>query len=588
MKRPSCRPLLCAALLVLPALARADWPHNGRIASPYGDQELLSACPNDSGGALLAWDASGGTVFQDIAADGAYANGWPSSGISVPPLWFNSGHYAVNLLGMTPDHAGGAYFALFAGDSCLAECGGDPGTIHAQRVAGPNRLATGWSSDGVRAFDTRVASPGPPVSMTTTSGHGVQMATLTDGSILVQSVDETGNVLWGDTGIELAQPRPATARPVAVGDGEGGMIVFWAGAAHSGDVTRVYGQHVSAEGKLLWGASGMPVTPSLTNNQFLNAVSDGSRGAIVTWSDGEQLFATRVTPGRSQPWGAVVLASRSSARPDFTTASDDRGGVLVAWIASSHPGERTVHAQHLSHGGKLAWGVDGAIASAALVVDGFPAIVSDGRDGAYIAWADGRDAIDLAAQHVLAQGAVDPAWPATGLPVSGRQIRDNGLGIERSFVEQTTFVAGPAGQPILAWQASRSEHGNPVFFDFDYAMRIGPDGPAATPILPVASRAQAIERAATTPAATALSIRLIRSASAASPLQVAITLPASSPAQLDVLDVSGRRVLSRRFELQAGEHEVALFDRGHAPSGVCFARLTQGGSVAMRRIVVVR
>ncbi len=47
----------------------------------------------------------------------------------------------------------------------------------------------------------------------------------------------------------------------------------------------------------------------------------------------------------------------------------------------------------------------------------FPVIVSDGVGGAIVAWQDGRSqtsGVDIYAQHVLASGAVDLAWPANG------------------------------------------------------------------------------------------------------------------------------------------------------------------------------
>ncbi|MBI1799059.1 MAG: hypothetical protein HYR73_05180, partial [Candidatus Eisenbacteria bacterium] len=45
-----------------------------------------------------------------------------------------------------------------------------------------------------------------------------------------------------------------------------------------------------------------------------------------------------------------------------------------------------------------------------------PTIVSDGTGGAIVTWYDyrSRTGSDIYAQHVLASGAVDPAWPADG------------------------------------------------------------------------------------------------------------------------------------------------------------------------------
>jgi hypothetical protein len=65
-------------------------------------------------------------------------------------------------------------------------------------------------------------------------------------------------------------------------------------------------------------------------------------------------------------------------------------------------------------------------------------------------------------------------------------------------------------------------------------------------------------------------------------------LPNNEPAQLDVIDVSGRRLESREIgSLGAGAHAVPLFEsRTHMRAGVYFIRLTQAGQMRTRRIAV--
>lgn len=62
------------------------------------------------------------------------------------------------------------------------------------------------------------------------------------------------------------------------------------------------------------------------------------------------------------------------------------------------------------------WQVDGGPVCTAANVQTNPKIVSDGAWGAIIAWQDlrGGVAYDIYAQHILASGAADPAWPANG------------------------------------------------------------------------------------------------------------------------------------------------------------------------------
>src|SRR5438093_1552083 len=65
-----------------------------------------------------------------------------------------------------------------------------------------------------------------------------------------------------------------------------------------------------------------------------------------------------------------------------------------------------------------------------------PTIVSDGAGGAVVTWWDARTGnFDIYAQHVLASGAVDGAWPANG----------RALCTAASFQQYPTIVTDGAG-----------------------------------------------------------------------------------------------------------------------------------------------
>jgi hypothetical protein len=69
-------------------------------------------------------------------------------------------------------------------------------------------------------------------------------------------------------------------------------------------------------------------------------------------------------------------------------------------------------------------------------------------------------------------------------------------------------------------------------------------------------------------------------------LGVSFTLPVAGRAELELLDVGGRRVASREV-MGAGRHEVALGEGQRVAAGIYFVRLTQGGRVARARVVVL-
>src|SRR5262249_22525282 len=114
------------------------------------------------------------------------------------------------------------------------------------------------------------------------------------------------------------------------------------------------------------------------------------------------------------PFGrAGETAGESQVHSKITTDGVD--GAIVPWQDPRLPREN-IFAQHLLASGDVdpAWPVDGLIlVPPSDQTDGgefFPVIVSDGAHGAIVAWQDLTDtltAFDVFAQHILANGTVD-------------------------------------------------------------------------------------------------------------------------------------------------------------------------------------
>ena len=71
-------------------------------------------------------------------------------------------------------------------------------------------------------------------------------------------------------------------------------------------------------------------------------------------------------------------------------------------------------------------------------------------------------------------------------------------------------------------------------------------------------------------------------------LDVAFSLPGTTPARLELFDVSGRRIASRDVgSLGAGKHTLTLADR-RLPAGAYLMRLTQGAHSVTARGIILR
>jgi len=70
-------------------------------------------------------------------------------------------------------------------------------------------------------------------------------------------------------------------------------------------------------------------------------------------------------------------------------------------------------------------------------------------------------------------------------------------------------------------------------------------------------------------------------------MSVSFALASGEPAAFDLVDVTGRRVLSREVgSLGAGSHQIEITTAGRVPPGVYFLRLAQGGRVATSRVAI--
>ena len=89
---------------------------------------------------------------------------------------------------------------------------------------------------------------------------------------------------------------------------------------------------------------------------------------------------------------------------------DDAGCVIIAWndVRKGDDNDYDVYAQKVDAEGNILWAVDGIPVCNAQGDQGFPAIISDGKGGAFMTWEDNRDNYDtdLYIMRVPANGRV--------------------------------------------------------------------------------------------------------------------------------------------------------------------------------------
>ncbi len=195
---------------------------------------------------------------------------------------------------------------------------------------------------------------------------------------------------------------------VAVEDGSGGAIFVWCDSRNGN--SDIFAQRVDREGNVLWTTDGAPVCTISGAQQSPCAVSDGTGGVVIAWTDyrggPSDIYAQRLDAGGTRMWlpsgNAICTAANDQDTPVMTT--DGAGGAIIAWY-DHRAGSNHIYTRRIDIDGDVYWTVWGEpVCTLAASRDGLQ-IASDGAGGAYIAWYDSRNSsFDIFCELVTSDG----------------------------------------------------------------------------------------------------------------------------------------------------------------------------------------
>ena len=120
----------------------------------------------------------------------------------------------------------------------------------------------------------------------------------------------------------------------------------------------------------------------------------------------------------------LPLCTAANNQTNPRIVADGAGGAIVTWYDFRGGTDSDIYAQHILASGAVdpAWPADGRALCTSVNNQYSPTIVADGAGGAIVTWYDYRSGTysDIYAQHILASGADEPAWPADGRAEIGR------------------------------------------------------------------------------------------------------------------------------------------------------------------------
>ena len=155
-------------------------------------------------------------------------------------------------------------------------------------------------------------------------------------------------------------------------------------------------------------------------------VSDGSGGAIVVWRDGRNIanaidiYAQHISASGNLLWNVDAVPICNAASDQFAPrlVSDGANGAIIAWY-DNRSGNYDIYAQRINSSGVVQWTTDGVAICIATGNQNAHQLLADGNGGAFIVWSDGRTSgpnADIYGQLVNAAGVVQ--WTANGAPIN--------------------------------------------------------------------------------------------------------------------------------------------------------------------------
>jgi hypothetical protein len=293
-------------------------------------------------------------------------------------------------------------------------------------------------------------------------------------SVWAQRVNAAGITLWTLDGVAVVTGNFHADFPKIVSDGSGGAIIAWQDA-RNGNV-RIYAQRLDANGAAQWAANGIELSPGIAQRGLRGheLIGDGAGGAVVAWVDGRNgtdadIYAQRLNASGQIQWQAagVAIVTRAGYQYSPAMVSDGANGAIIAWedqgASPQGSGQQWILAQRITGLGAPLWTTDGISMCTSCHAFG-PSIVTDDAGGAIIVWDDMGPRIR--AQRVNGEGAT--LWITNGFEV---YVQPGG---HYGFAPQA--VSDGAGGAIIFWKDYRLDTGGGTVWDI-FAQRLSDQAP---------------------------------------------------------------------------------------------------------------
>jgi hypothetical protein len=317
---------------------------------------------------------------------------------------------------------------------------------------------------------------------------------------------------------------------------------------------------------------------------------------VVAWRDfrstGSDLYAQHIDGAGTRRWSAAGVAVCNAPGDQHVPVlvAGEPGGVIFGWHDFRRRADADIYAQAVDASGVPRWAAGGV----PICVDPgdqlSPTAVTDGKGGAIVAWDDARNGSDanIYAARIGGDGELVPTLlTLVEARAEPGRVRLRWYSPAGADVAASVQRRSPSGDWVVRGEALSDGTGFLVYEDlgvasgarYAYRLEYFLGGP------PRFTEEVWIE----VPSAPSLSLEGARPNPAGRRFSVSFSLPDDERATLDLLDLAGRRVLTRDLGRPgAGNHLVVLDGSEGISPGLYLVRLTQRGRSVIAKAVVRR
>jgi len=210
-------------------------------------------------------------------------------------------------------------------------------------------------------------------------------------SIFAQRINSSGNLLWGDEGLNVFDSLHSYYPKILSLNGN--AIISWHSYYSGGFAAEMYVQKINSSGSKLWGNNGKRLTSQSNDQWYGEIISGGNDNAIVIWNDertGYGIYAQKIDGNGNTLWttnGVLVSNTSPYYRTEPKAVYNGSGGAIIAWQNQmSQFGPYHIYAQHINSAGSKQWQPQGIPIASQDTINYELSMIPGNSDETIISW----------------------------------------------------------------------------------------------------------------------------------------------------------------------------------------------------------